>query len=146
MIKCSNRMSGEFTANPSKYPNKSFREKPCKECGTAFKPCGPSHFYCQDSCRTRAYQDKYYKREYGVGLDWVEEKLIEQGYTCAICKKEGFKMRDDHMTGLNLDHCHNTGAPRGLLCHNCNRALGLLQDDPEIIKEAARYVGKKYDS
>lgn len=140
MIKNHNNMEESFTATPTSYPQKSFKVKSCRWCGDSFSPLGPSHHYCQDSCRKEVYADKHYKRTYGVGLDWVKQKLVEQNYKCAICKTEGFKMRTDHTTGMNLDHDHDTGKPRGLLCHNCNRGLGLFQDSPSILREAAKYV------
>ncbi len=44
---------------------------------------------------------------------------------------------------LVIDHCHSTGAIRGLLCSNCNTAIGLLSDNPEIIRKAADYLEKE---
>lgn len=41
---------------------------------------------------------------------------------------------------LHVDHCHATGAFRGLLCHKCNSALGLMRDDPVLLETAARYL------
>ena len=140
MIKNHNGMEENFTSSPSAYPQKNFKVKPCRWCGDKFSPLGPSHHYCKDACRKEVYADKHYKRVYGVGLSWVKQKLVEQDHKCAICKTVGFKMREDHTTGMNLDHDHSTGKPRGLLCHNCNRGLGLFQDDPVLLKEAARYV------
>lgn len=140
MIKNCNTMEVDFTATPNSYPQKNFKPKPCHWCNQIFSPLGPSHHYCTDTCRKEVYADKHYKRSYGVGLVWVQQKLIDQDYKCAICKTVGFKMREDHVTGMNLDHDHKTGKPRGLLCHNCNRGLGLFQDNPTLLKEAAKYV------
>ena len=140
MIKNCNSMEKKFTATPDSYPQKNFKVKRCKWCGDNFSPLGPSHHYCKDSCRKEVYADKHYKRVYGVGLSWVKQKLLDQDYKCAICKTVGFKMREDHTTGMNLDHDHATGKPRGLLCHNCNRGLGLFQDNPSLLREAAKYV------
>ncbi|MGH3767393.1 MAG: endonuclease domain-containing protein [Pseudonocardiaceae bacterium] len=44
--------------------------------------------------------------------------------------------------GLNayVDHCHNTGNVRGILCDTCNRGIGHLQDDPKLIRSAAEYL------
>jgi hypothetical protein len=140
VIKNPNPMEKAFSANPNKYPQKNFKEKACRWCKTSFLPIGPSHHYCKDDCRREVYADKHYKRTYGVDLKWVKEKLQEQDYKCAICNTVGFKMREDHTTGMNLDHDHVTGKPRGLLCHNCNRGLGLFQDNPELLRRAASYV------
>ena len=49
-------------------------------------------------------------------------------------------MRDIHSGALVVDHDHKTGAVRGLLCHNCNRALGLLQDSKENLMNCLSYL------
>lgn len=41
---------------------------------------------------------------------------------------------------FQIDHCHRTGRFRGMLCENCNKALGLFDDDPATIRQAARYL------
>lgn len=138
--KFQNKLEADFTASPEKYPQRRFKEKSCRWCGNIFKPIAPSHHYCSDDCRKLVSADKSYRRAYGVGVKWVLRQLDKQGWRCAICQKFGFKMRDDHISGLNLDHCHKTGAARGLLCHNCNRGIGLLQDDPNIMRRAALYI------
>ena len=145
MTKFQNNLEKEFTANPSKYPQKNFKSKPCRWCGKNFPPLGPSHHYCSDKCRKFVYADKHYKRVYGVGIMWVLNKLEEQNYLCAICRTSGFKMLEEHVTGMNLDHCHATGNPRALLCHNCNRGLGLFQDSPDYLRRAAEYLEEDYE-
>lgn len=145
MGKFQNRVASEFTATPSKYPQRNFKPKFCRWCETSFKPVGPSHHYCSDDCRRNAYADKYYTSRYGVGFRWILEQLDKQNWLCKICKTSGFKMRDSHVSGLNLDHCHNSGVVRGLLCHNCNRGLGLFQDNPQYLREAAIYVEDGYE-
>jgi len=135
-----------MTATPSKYPQKNFKVKACRWCDTEFAPQGPSHHYCSVPCRKEVYSDKHYKRVYGVGVRWVQKKLHEQGWKCAICKEVGFKMREDHVSGLNLDHDHVTGKPRALLCHNCNRGLGLFKDNPVFLRWAADYLESHNDT
>ena len=63
--------------------------------------------------------------------------LESQGHVCATCDKTCISgMR------LAVDHCHVTGKVRGLLCCNCNRALGLLKDDPKILANLIDYLNK----
>jgi|SRR6266702_2133022 len=78
-------------------------------------------------------------RAYGLTeADW--DRLIKrQGNRCAVCRTDRPGGRGERW---HIDHDHVTGQVRGLLCGRCNSAIGLLQDDPEIIKAAARYVTK----
>lgn len=140
MIKDQNGSQADMTANPSKYPQKRFKEKSCKWCDRQFSPQGPSHHYCCDDCKSHAHSDKYYKRNYGLSLLDFFAIMEKQDWKCAICKNFGFKMRDNHISGLNCDHDHKTGKVRGLLCHNCNRGLGLFQDSPEYLSSAIEYL------
>jgi hypothetical protein len=65
----------------------------------------------------------------------------EQNNNCFLCGSEGFLMdTSKHSEKLVVDHCHSTGKVRKLLCHNCNRALGLFQDNPEVLRKAANYL------
>ncbi len=64
-------------------------------------------------------------------FDYV--RLVDkQGGRCAICETETEK--------LHIDHDHETGKVRGLLCMNCNTALGQFKDDIEILKAAILYL------
>lgn len=77
------------------------------------------------------------KRMFGMSLDEYEQKAQEQGNVCAICKgtcKSGKR--------LAVDHDHETGKIRDLLCGNCNGGLGKFQDDPELLIKAAEYLRK----
>lgn len=62
--------------------------------------------------------------------------LRDQLYRCKICG------RDQLQNGkrLSLDHCHETGEIRGLLCNNCNLGLGNFRDNPTFLREAIRYL------
>jgi len=65
----------------------------------------------------------------------------EQDNKCYLCGSEGFLIgKNNHSEKLAVDHCHDTGKVRRLLCHNCNRALGLLKDNPDVLRKAANYV------
>lgn len=130
----------KMTAKPSKYPQKYFKEKECRECGTKFKPQAPSHHYCSSECGKKGKTSAYLKRNYGIDLDTYYGLLRVQDNKCGICKGEGFTMAKHHELKLVVDHDHETGKVRGLLCHNCNRALGLLKDDKKALLRAIVWV------
>lgn len=67
-------------------------------------------------------------------LPKYEELKTLQNNVCAICKKE--ELGKD----LAVDHCHKTQKVRGLLCENCNRAIGLFKDDPVVCRAASDYL------
>lgn len=75
-------------------------------------------------------------KKYGLTEDEFQDMLDEQGGSCAICAISRYSRR------MVVDHCHKTGAVRGILCSVCNTALGLLGDYPDRIMEAADYLIK----
>lgn len=77
-------------------------------------------------------------KRYGLTIESYDAMLTAQGGRCAVCKDEGNKQ--SRWNRMSVDHDHTTGKVRGLLCDNCNRALGLLRDDPELVDEAAAYL------
>lgn len=79
------------------------------------------------------------KATYGISKDQFLSLLDQQNHTCAIC---------DRSVGISscVDHCHNTGVVRGILCDTCNTALGMLGDDLKGLMRAVEYLkGVKYD-
>ena len=70
--------------------------------------------------------------KYGITKVEFDRRFAEQGGKCAICFKE--------QRSLCVDHCHSTGAIRGLLCTQCNSALGLLGDTEEGLRRALAYL------
>jgi Recombination endonuclease VII len=73
-------------------------------------------------------------RRYGISPAEYDALLEKQGGACAICRKRS-KGR------LCVDHCHVTGMVRGLLCNECNGALGYLKDDQASLVAALAYLG-----
>ena len=80
------------------------------------------------------------KLSYGLTVEQYEALVSAQGGLCAICASDGGGRR------LAVDHCHATGKVRGLLCLNCNTALGKLGDSPSRLREAAAYLEKSYQN
>lgn len=140
-----NKPQSEMTATPSKYPQGKFKDKACASCGSTFSPVAPSHKTCSQVCADRLLASRYLQRTYGITLDDYEAMLEEQGGRCAICGSEGFTMAAHHKAKLVVDHCHKTGKVRGLLCHNCNRALGLFKDSRDSLMKAIDYIGRCND-
>lgn len=124
-----------------KYPNGYFKVKTCTTCKNDFTPSAPSQFYCGQKCRGK---NSYYQRVYGITEAEYEAMKKEQNNKCMICDSEGFCIgKNGHTEKLVVDHDHKTGKVRGLLCHNCNRALGLLQDNVEVLLKAVNYLRKE---
>jgi Recombination endonuclease VII len=77
-----------------------------------------------------------------IKTGWTAEEfdlaLIAQGNRCALCGRKPGKM------GLHADHCHITRSTRQLLDADCNTALGLFRDNPELMQRAADYVKADY--
>ena len=71
---------------------------------------------------------------YGLTIAEYDAILEAQGGGCAICGRSPGRKR------LPVDHNHETGEIRGLLCLACNRAVGLLGDDPDLARRAAEYL------
>jgi hypothetical protein len=90
---------------------------PCIEC-------------CPDYARERGLL-----RMYGITVDRFEEILALQDGLCAICRTPAFGAKLPH-----VDHDHESGSVRGILCSNCNTGLGLFKDDPELLRAAAKYL------
>lgn len=133
-----------MTATPDKYPQGRFKDKACRRCGTIFSPVAPSHLYCSQECADDAYSERYLKKAYGISLDEYRKMREAHNDRCDICGSEGFTIATGKQRAVTLklavDHDHITGEIRGLLCHNCNRALGLMQDDVAALRKAADYL------
>lgn len=80
-------------------------------------------------------------RQYGITLGEYEALSESQGGVCAICGKPESAANQHGPLPLAVDHCHGSGAVRGLLCSGCNTGLGKFQDDPELLRAALRYLG-----
>lgn len=106
-----------------------------KDSSTRTGYCSP----CKKCVREKQLSEKEttknrtLKLRYGVSLEEVENMLDIQEGECAICNTN---ITDTYQ----VDHCHNTGSVRGLLCKPCNMGIGFLKDDIGILENAIKYL------
>ena len=76
------------------------------------------------------------KSSFGITARDYSILLLQQNFCCAICGKDQteFKKR------FAVDHCHDTGIVRGLLCANCNKGIGNLQESIAVLQSAINYI------
>ena len=87
----------------------------------------------------RMYESKL-RNQYGLTVEDVQRLFASQSGLCAICKREIFLRKKNAADSAALDHNHDTGQVRGLLCGNCNKALGQFYEDPVLLRAAATYI------
>lgn len=78
------------------------------------------------------------KKKYGISLEEYSRILADQQGGCKICG------RLPGRRSLHVDHDHKTGEVVAILCSRCNTAIGLLQEDPTVLKTATLYVEAKH--
>lgn len=81
----------------------------------------------------KANQARQRVKRYGITVKEYAQMVFDHGGKCAICTREF--SRTPH-----IDHNHSTGQVRGLLCYSCNSAIGNLQEDIQILKNAIAYL------
>lgn len=82
------------------------------------------------------YADWHLKRKYGISITQYREMSAKQNHVCAICfRPETVKNRS-----LCVDHCHQTGLIRQLLCQGCNTSLGKLEEDITRLENMIKYI------
>lgn len=80
---------------------------------------------------------------YGIPVAEYDAMTKAQNGVCAICSQpETVRHRSGKLRTLSLDHDHNTGALRELLCGKCNKALGGFGDSQEVLGRALAYLKK----
>lgn len=111
----------------------------CEQCGVEYTPTGSGQRYCPNHRRVRTPGERsrpHHPKIYLPGALY-DQLLAKQGGKCAICGEEANGNR------LAVDHNHETGEIRGLLCHQCNTGLGSFRDNPQLLKQAIAYLGEK---
>ena len=97
-----------------------------------------------------AHRNRMLKLNFGITLEEYNEIFNQQDGVCAICETAETGTRNGAPITLAVDHCHDTGEIRGLLCRQCNSALGWFKDDRELLYKALMYLAPalnddKYD-
>lgn len=106
------------------------------------KPCiGESRRVRQDA-NPDYYRDVKLKHHYGISYEVYEAILEIQDNVCAICKGPETHSGFVGVRALSVDHNHDTGEVRGLLCQKCNSGLGFFDDDYERLKVELKYLIK----
>jgi hypothetical protein len=113
--------------------SKDGRARYCKEC---IKQVQREYRARNPKRQGDLRRDSQYRLLYGITLEDYNALYYNQDGKCKICKKHQveFKKR------LAVDHNHKTGEVRGLLCQKCNQAIGLFNDDADLLRQAALYV------
>ena len=82
-------------------------------------------------------KNSHLQNRYGITLEQFNKMLLEQQNKCYICFVH---IDETQKKQLCIDHCHNTGKVRKLLCTKCNTALGLVSENKEILYKMINYI------
>ena len=130
MLRCTScdidKPTGEFHKNRARSRGYSY------QCRT-----------CKGALDKQSYSEENNKRSkllerYGIDLDAYNAMFTEQQGCCAICNAHQSSLK----RSLAVDHCHETGKVRGLLCTNCNVGLGNFKDSLTNLNTAIAYLSK----
>lgn len=115
-----------------------YRRSRCKPCESEDTRLRLAQMSSADRVeRSEAYWRSSLIRNYGITHEEYAAILAAQGGGCGIC---GSTKAGGRRSRLAVDHCHETGEVRGILCDNCNRALGLIGDDMDAVLNALSYL------
>ena len=133
----------------------------CRNCGEDISGTHFNRKFCNNTCRYEVYgpkaratatrwrednyerslrsdHNKHLLKNYGITVEDFERMVEVRANRCDICKRTPEEVGDNRR--LSVDHCHNTGKIRGLLCRWCNTAIGQLQDSVEVMENAVQYM------
>lgn len=141
---------GKKRINPpgKKFCSRCEETKPLEEFPLAKRSHDGRFTYCTPCTRERNRERTpeqrrawHIKSKYGLEVAEYDALLAKQGGLCAICKQPPTaNTRTTALPLLAVDHCHSTGAVRGLLCFNCNTGLGSFQDSGSLLTAAMTYL------
>lgn len=100
------------------------------------KECSKKRLKAHIEANPDYHRNNHYKKLYGITVDVYNKIFEDQQGCCAICGAHS----KEFTRSLAVDHCHTTGVVRGLLCTNCNTAIGKLKEDPTLFLKAIEYL------
>ena len=115
----------------------SYTGNPSTKC----QDCWDAGFQGVNNRITGSYRDYWLRLKFGIGEEDYAEMFKAQSGKCAICRSPEPGGRSA-VSNFFVDHCHDTGKIRGLLCNNCNRGLGLLGDNLASLERVIQYLSK----
>ena len=93
--------------------------------------------YAENKTLRLKNKNRALQNNYGISLKDYYEMEKQQDYKCAIC---GTNEKNKRTKYFDVDHCHETGKVRGLLCTNCNQGLGKFKDNIHLLKQVITYL------
>ena len=142
------------------WAERSVKPKVCKECGNTFQPVSGGNVYCTE-CGPKVRRARHAKaqrewraadpdrharnkarhdlKKYGMSVEDYFAMLKAQGGRCQICRTDDPRGRGKTRP-FAVDHCHASGKVRALLCHKCNGALGMVEDNPKTLGRMIEYL------
>lgn len=127
-----------------KKPSDSYPASHTGNPSTKCQDCWDAGFQGVNNRLTGSYRDHWLRLKFGIGEEDYSRLLESQGGKCAICgstEPKGRKAgRGGEVKNFFVDHCHETGKVRGLLCNHCNRGLGLMGDNLDRLQAAVDYL------
>ena len=120
------------------YRDRNRKRADCKSCVNKINAQ-----WSKDNPELKKLIDRRYKLKtmYGISMQDYEVMLRSQGNKCAI---QGCGATKPGGRGFwHIDHCHTSGKVRGILCHNCNIALGYAADNIQKLKGMIRYLSTR---
>ena len=113
---------------------KDGRRSACKTC---LNISASKYYKDKDYVYSAEYRRRKTLACYGITPEDFNDMLEEQDNRCKICNIEE---RHAAKGRFHVDHCHDTGKVRGLLCSKCNQGLGMFNDNSQFLREAATYL------
>lgn len=129
------RICGAAKSTDEFYVSSKAKDGLRAEC----KGCESNYQFHRRKNRPEVRRRSDLKRVYGISLEEYDAALALQGKKCGCC---GLTIESSRPRQFAVDHCHQTGKNRGILCADCNMAIGLLGDNLEGLEDAVQYLNK----